>query len=134
MLAFTVIVHRDAVQKSASEKWGADLPILAAMYEPAGGIEVLSKRDVELDEERDASDERARLERTYGQHTKGGAASGVSWCEYVYGRSNDAIRRAMAGDFDGMIEAGLQADVPVQEPPVTDAPQKKKPAKKKPAA
>jgi len=135
MLAFTVICHRDAVQKTAREAWGADVPILALMFEPTGGIEIVSKREVDVDVS--PAEERARLERTYGEHSRNGVSTGISMCEYIYGRGNETLKQAMAGDFEDLLPAdmGQTGDVPVKDAPTSDAPKKRgKKTTAKPAA
>lgn len=91
MRAYTCIIDRDAVQKTACEKWAADLPILRAIYGDDGAVVVLGHRDLESD--RSPEEEYERLLKTYG--TKEG---GVPWVEYVYGRSLGALEKAMEGD------------------------------------
>lgn len=117
MRCYTVIIDRDAVQKTACEKWAADLPILRAMYGDEGAVVVVGYHDVEAD--RSADEEYERLRKTYG--LKDG---NVPWVEYVYGRSVSALERAMQGDE---LE---EEDLEKVEPPKTSAvPKKAKPKK-----
>lgn len=121
MRCYTVIIDRDAVQKTACEKWAADLPILRAMYGDEGAVVVVGYHEVEA--ERSADEEYERLRKTYG--LKDG---NVPWVEYVYGRSLSALERAMQGDeLD-------EEDLVEVKPPTTSAEPKKAKAKPKKAA
>lgn len=120
MRVLKVLIDRDAVQKTACEKWAADLPVLRAMY---GEDQVVVTGFYDADvEERSPQEEFERLRKTYGEKPK----AGMSWAEYCYGRSNDAITRAMRGED---LDLGEFAK-PVDAPKATTSEPKKKAAKK----
>lgn len=117
MRVLRVLIDRDAVQKTACDKWAVDLPVLEAMYENIGSVTVLEEYEVEA--ERTPEEEYERLKRTYGKNS-----TGIYWAEYVYGRNLAAIAQAMAGPPEVFEQ---------KEPPVTSEVAKKKPGKRKPA-
>lgn len=125
MRVLKLLIDRDAVQKTACEKWAADLPVLRAVYGDDDRVIVQGFYDVDV-EERSPQEEYERLKKTYGIKPQ----TDIPWVEYVYGRSMDALSRAMKGEGvfnDTDLENGVK-----EEPtpgPTTSAP-KKKAAKK----
>lgn len=117
MRVYRCIIDRDAVQKTACEKWAADIPVLRAIYGEDGEVIVIGQFEAEAD--RSPEEEYERLKRTYGMRQ----ASGVPWAEYVYGSGR--------GGLMALAEAmkGIEQEVPVIEVPTTSIP--KKAARKK---
>lgn len=119
MRVLQLLIDRDAVQKTACEKWAADLLILRAMYGDDERVTVLGYRDVEDD--RSPQEEYERLRKTYGNRPE----SNVPWVEYIYGRSMDSLAKAMEGE--GVLDPMLDADVKeAAKAPTTSTPATKK--------
>lgn len=127
MRVLQLLIDRDAVQKTACEKWAADLPILRALYGDDDKVVVLGYYDVDV-EERSPHEEYERLKKTYGLKPQ----TDTPWVEYIYGRSMDALAQAMKGEglFNSGEEAGETVAIKEIKPPPTTSAPKKKAAKK----